>query len=138
VRLSSLEKLVTVEYIAERDRGLDEFMPNRKDVRNPRTEYLLKEFQYIVLCNILFQNGEVKSFISELNELQRDILKILEVPQECSIHTSIFLTPRDRTQHLQPPLTASTDLLKIEDLLKIKLQHFKERNVSYYILLPWV
>ena len=83
----ALQVIVLIERtarrnIAERDRGLDEFMPNRKDVRNPRTEYLLKEFQYIVLCNILFHNGEVQSFISELNELQSDILKILEVPQE--------------------------------------------------------
>jgi len=93
----ALQVIVLIERtarrnIAERDRGLDEFMPNRKDVRNPRTEYLLKEFQYIVLCNILFQNGEVQSFISELNELQSDILKILEVPQECYIYEYLFDT----------------------------------------------
>ena len=27
--------------IAEWDRGLDNFMPNKKDVRNPSTEYML-------------------------------------------------------------------------------------------------
>jgi len=31
---------------------------------------------------------------------------------------------------LTTPFTASTDLLEIEDLLKIKTQPFKERNVS--------
>ena len=93
----ALQVIVLIERtarknIAERDRGLDEFMPNRKDVRNPRTEYLLKEFQYIVLCNILFQNGDVQSFISELNELQKDILNILEVPQECYTYKYLFDT----------------------------------------------
>jgi transposase len=33
------------ENIRQRDRGLDGFMPNRKDVHNPRSEYLLKEFR---------------------------------------------------------------------------------------------
>ncbi len=32
-----------------RDQGLDDFIPNRKDVRNPRAEYLLSAFQHIVM-----------------------------------------------------------------------------------------
>ena len=49
----------------------------RKDVRNPKTEYLLKEFQYAVYGKIILANEETHHFVSELNELQKDILKIL-------------------------------------------------------------
>lgn len=68
------------QSIRERDRGLDGLMPNRKDVRNPRSEYLLKEFEDIVRGQMPLPNGQVYAFISELNSLQRDILSILDVP----------------------------------------------------------
>jgi hypothetical protein len=40
---------VGLELIADMARisGLDLFMPNRKDIRNPRTENLLAAFRYI-------------------------------------------------------------------------------------------
>ena len=55
---TALQIIVLIERTArknieERNRGLDNFMPNRKDVRNPRTEYLLSEFQYVVKGNLL-------------------------------------------------------------------------------------
>ena len=68
------------ESIHQRDRGLDGFMPNRKDVRNPRSEYLLKEFEDIVRGNMPLPDGNTYGFISELKPLQRDILSILQVP----------------------------------------------------------
>ena len=68
------------ESIRQRDRGLDDFMPNRKDVRNPRSEYLLKEFEDIVKGDIPLPDGNTYGFVSELNDLQRDILNILGVP----------------------------------------------------------
>jgi transposase len=68
------------ESIRQRNRGLDGFMPNRKDVRNPRSEYLLKEFEDIVRGQIPLPDGQTYGFISELNQLQRDILSILQVP----------------------------------------------------------
>ncbi|MGA1869839.1 MAG: hypothetical protein ACMUJM_14990 [bacterium] len=79
-----LQLLVLIERtasrnIAIRERGLDNFKRNRKDVRNPRTEYLFNEFQYIVMGKILLNNKEFHYFISELNELQKDILEILNV-----------------------------------------------------------
>lgn len=68
---------------ARRDKGLDNFMPNRKDVRNPKTEYLLSEFQYIVSGQVFLPDGQSYHFVSELNDLQKDILSILEVPLDC-------------------------------------------------------
>jgi transposase len=93
----ALQLLVIIERtarnnIAKRDQGLDNFRPNRKDVRNPKTEYLLKEFQYIVRGEILLQDGDIHYFVSELNGLQKDILSILEVPQSCFSYDYLFDT----------------------------------------------
>ena len=81
----ALQMVVLIERTArnnirERDRGLDNFMPNRSDVRNPRSEYMLKEFEDIVKGQMPLPDGNTYGFVSELNALQRDILSILEVP----------------------------------------------------------
>jgi transposase len=76
--------------IGTREKGLDGFMPNRKDVRNPKTEYLLAEFQYVVKGEIPLPNGNCSGFVSELTELQKDILQILEVPASCFTYSSLF------------------------------------------------
>jgi hypothetical protein len=55
-------------------------MPNRKDVRNPRSEYMLKEFEDIVQRKMQLPDGNSYGFVSELNVLQKDILSILDVP----------------------------------------------------------
>ncbi|MCP4985965.1 MAG: hypothetical protein GY928_07825 [Colwellia sp.] len=78
--------------ITKRDKGLDNFRPNRKDVRNPKTEYLLKEFQYIVQVMILSSNGETHYSVSELKDLQKEILDILEVPHSCFTYDYLFDT----------------------------------------------
>jgi transposase len=80
------------ESIQQRDKGLDEFMPNRKDVRNPKTEYLLCEFEYIVQGQMRLPDGNTYGFVSELNALQRDILAILQVPTECFSYQYLFDT----------------------------------------------
>jgi len=69
--------------IRQHDRGLDDFMPNRKDVRNPKAEYLLAAFQHMVKGLIPGPAGTTCGFVSELTGLQRQILKILEVPEDC-------------------------------------------------------
>ena len=66
--------------IRYRDRGLDGFMPNQKDVRNPRDEYLLRVYQYIVMGLVPMPDGSTHGFVSKLEPLQRDILKVLAVP----------------------------------------------------------
>jgi transposase len=81
----ALQMVVLIERTArqgiqERDCGLDGFMPNRKDVRNPRSEYLLKEFEDVVCGTMPLPDGNTYGFISELKPLQRDILSILQVP----------------------------------------------------------
>jgi len=91
----ALQMVVLIERTARanvknRDRGLDNFMPNRKDVRNPGTEYMLAEFQYIVSGKIPIPGGEVSGFVSELNPLQKDILQILEVPIEYYSYEYLF------------------------------------------------
>jgi transposase len=81
----ALQMLVLIERTARksidtRDRGLDGFMPNRKDVRNPRSEFMLKEFEDIVRGQMKLPDGNNYGFVSELNELQKDILSILNIP----------------------------------------------------------
>ena len=78
--------------IKHRDKGLDNFMPNRKDVRNPTSEYMLAEFQYIVKGEMTLPDGNSYGFVSELNELQKDILDILGVPIECFTYDHLFGT----------------------------------------------
>ena len=81
----ALQMVVLIERtarknIAQRDYGLDNFMPNRVDVRNPRSEYMLKEFEDIVKGELPLPDGNTYGFVSELNTLQQDILAVLEVP----------------------------------------------------------
>lgn len=81
----ALQILVLIERnarknIDNRGRGLDGFMPNRKDVRNPRSEFMLKEFEDIVQGQMKLPDGKIFGFVSELNDLQKDILSILSVP----------------------------------------------------------
>ena len=78
------------ESIHQRDRGLDGFMPNRKDVRNPRSEYMLKEFEDIVRGNMPLPDGQTYGFVSELKPLQRDILSILQVPPRWYDYAFLF------------------------------------------------
>ena len=80
------------ETIRQRDKGLDNFMPNRKDVRNPKTEYLLCEFEYIVQGHMRLPDGNTYGFVSELNSLQQDILAILQVPAQCYSYEYLFDT----------------------------------------------
>ena len=81
----ALQMVILIERTArknirERDRGLDNFMPNRVDVRNPRSEYMLKEFEDIVKGQLPLPDGNTYGFVSELNSLQQDILSVLQVP----------------------------------------------------------
>jgi len=91
----ALQLLVLVERvcrkgISERDRGLDNFMPNRKDVRNPRTENLLAAFQYVVGGEVVLANGKSHGSVSELTELQKDILLLLDVPPKYFTYEFLF------------------------------------------------
>lgn len=93
----ALQMVVLIERTAranieKRDRGLDNFMPNKKDVRNPSTEYMLAEFQYIVSGKVPIPGGEVSGFVSELNPLQKNIMHILEVPLEYYTYEYLFNT----------------------------------------------
>ena len=78
--------------IRQRDRGLDGFMPDRKDVRNPRSEYLLIEFEDIVKGQMPLPDGNTYGFVSELNLLQHDILSILSVPSYYYYYQYLFDT----------------------------------------------
>ena len=81
----ALQMVVLIERtarknIGQRNYGLHNFMPNRVDVRNPRSEYMLKEFEDIVKGELPLPDGNTYGFVSELNTLQHDILAVLEVP----------------------------------------------------------
>lgn len=60
----ALQMVVLIERTArdnidKRDSGLDNFMPNKKDVRNPKTEYMLAEFEFIVSGDVTMPNGTI-------------------------------------------------------------------------------
>ena len=91
----ALQMVVLIERTArknihDRHCGLDGFMPNRKDVRNPRSEYMLKEFEDIVRGQMQLPDGNTYGFVSELNGLQKDILSILEVPLDYYQYQYLF------------------------------------------------
>lgn len=93
----ALQLIILIERTARnnvqvRDKGLNNFMPNRNDVRNPRAEYMLKAFEYVVRGQMALPDGKSCGFISELTPLQRDILKILEVPDRCFSYDYLFET----------------------------------------------
>jgi transposase len=93
----ALQVIVLIERnarknIKARNKGLDNFMPNRKDVRNPRTENLLTEFQYVVSGEVPMPDGNHYGFVSQLTDIQKDILTVLEVPFECFSYDYMFNT----------------------------------------------
>jgi transposase len=91
----ALQLLVLMERtarrnIAQRDRGLDQLMPNSNDVRNPKTESLLAAFKYVVQGRVLLNDGSLHGFISQLTASQKDILTILEVPSDYFTYKFLF------------------------------------------------
>ena len=90
-----LQLLVLMERTARknierRDKGINNFRPNRKDVRNPTAEYLLKEFQYIVRVSMTLPDNRQHIVVSDLTEVQKDILSLLEVPLDCFTARYLF------------------------------------------------
>lgn len=90
-----LQLLVLIERtarknIVSRDKGIDQFLPNRKDVRNPTAEAILTEFQYVVTGTVTVPDGTSWSFVSELTALQKELLELLEVPQDSFTVKALF------------------------------------------------
>ncbi|MBF0227625.1 MAG: hypothetical protein HQK76_19430 [Desulfobacterales bacterium] len=91
----ALQLLVLIERtcrknISKRNKGLDNFMPNRKDVRNPTSINILASFQYVVCGIATLPNGEKYGFVSDLTILQKDILSLLEVPNKYFTYEFLF------------------------------------------------
>ncbi len=78
------------QNIQARDKGLDHFMPNRKDYRTPTGEYLLQKFEHVVSGNMRLSDGNNYGFVSELTDLQNDILAVLEVPKRWYSYEYLF------------------------------------------------
>ena len=76
--------------IQSRDKGLDDFMPNKKDYRTPKAEYMLQKFEHVVYGQMRLPDGNDYGFVSELTDLQSDILAILEVPKHCYSYDYLF------------------------------------------------
>ena len=84
----ALQIVVLVERTAraniqQHDRGLDDLMPNRKDVRNPKAEHLLAAFEHVVKGAMPGPSGTTCGFVSKLTALQHEIITVLEVPPKC-------------------------------------------------------
>ena len=93
----ALQIIVLIERTARnnirtRDKGLDDFMPNKKDYRTPKAEYLLQKFEHVVTGRMPLSDGKIYGFVSELTKLQNDILDVLEVPAECYSFQYLFDT----------------------------------------------
>ena len=84
----ALQIVVLVERTArfdiqKRDCGLNDLMPNRKDVRNPKAEHLLAAFEHVVKGAMPGPSGTTCGFVSKLTALQNEIITVLEVPPQC-------------------------------------------------------
>ncbi|MBI5593859.1 MAG: hypothetical protein HY881_25680 [Deltaproteobacteria bacterium] len=84
------------EKIKARDKGLDNFMPNRKNVKNPTTENLLAEFKDIVKGIIELPSGETFGFVSKLTDIQKDILAVS--PNIISTTPICLIQPDDKLE----------------------------------------
>jgi len=78
------------EKIKARDKGLDNFLPNRNNVKNPTTENLLTEFKDVVKGIIELPSGEKFGFVSKLTDIQEDILTVLGIPQHYFNYAYLF------------------------------------------------
>jgi len=78
------------EKIKARDKGLDNFLPNRNNVKNPTTENLLAEFKDVVKGIIELPSGEIFGFVSKLTDIQKDILAVLGIPQHYFNYAYLF------------------------------------------------
>ncbi|WP_319408825.1 hypothetical protein [uncultured Desulfosarcina sp.] len=67
--------------IQARGKGLENCMPNRKDYQAPEAEYLLQKFEHVVSRIIRLPDEKNYGSVSELTELQSDILVILDLPE---------------------------------------------------------
>ena len=111
----------TRRNIAAKEKGLDNLMPNNKDVRNPSTKYFIFEFQYIVRGEMVLPDDNRYSFISKLNLIQEDFLSISEVPIEC--HSSESLAEYSTRATWQSGTVVYSDGY-------CKISIFTERNTS--------
>ena len=80
LQLLVLMERTVKKNIVTRDRGLEQLLPNRQDVRNPTAEVILKEFQYLAVGTVTLPDRTSWNFVSELTALQRELLELLEVP----------------------------------------------------------
>ena len=66
-----------------------------KDVRNPRAENLLVAFPLMVFGETILSDGNCYGFVSELTDLQKDILAILGIPPEYYTYEYLFDTAQN-------------------------------------------
>ena len=59
--------------IQARDKGLDDFMPNKKDYHTPKAGNMLQKFEHVVYGNMRLPDGNDYGFVSELTDVQSDI-----------------------------------------------------------------
>ncbi|MCP4745945.1 MAG: transposase [Desulfobacteraceae bacterium] len=98
----ALQVIVLIERSARKnikigDKKLNNFMQNRKDVRNPRTGNLLAEFQYAVSGEIPIPDDNQYGFVSDLTivHVQKNILEVFK-PFSNASHMTILLTQNNQ------------------------------------------
>ena len=55
-----------------------------------KAEYMLQKFEHLVCGQMRLHNGNDYGFVSELTDLQIDILSILDVPKHCYSYEYLF------------------------------------------------
>lgn len=84
----ALRVLVLIQFVVRRNlakeqttvKGIYPGQPGRQTKR-PTTEMMLRAFQHVALSQITV-NGEAHEHITSLNEVQKRLLKLMELPEE--------------------------------------------------------
>ncbi len=81
LQLYTLIKRQIAKALLERNRPLEGLMPNRIRTWRPQTNELWAAFDNIQLVKHVRGDG-IETYVTTLNSLQKEILQLLEIPEE--------------------------------------------------------
>ena len=108
LQLYTLIKRQVAKTLLKRNLPLEGLMPNRIRTWRPQTNELLAAFDNIQLIRHI-RGAEVEIYVTTLNSLQKEILQLLEIPEEVYSVGSIVHKRRHKTLNFPMTLTQSGD-----------------------------
>lgn len=81
LQLYTLIQRQVAQELDRRDTPLEGLLPNRIRTWRPQTSALLSAFETVQLVEVL-ESGHRRVYVSSLPPLQREILQLLDVPEE--------------------------------------------------------